>query len=64
MKKLSVLITFLIAFSSVPVANAKGDIHVSASSSILIEMPTGEVLFEKSAHDERAMASITKIMST
>ncbi len=64
MKKLSVLIAFLIAFSSAPIANAQGDIHVSASSSILIEMQTGEVLFEKSAHEKRAMASITKIMST
>ncbi|NMA79489.1 MAG: D-alanyl-D-alanine carboxypeptidase [Clostridiales bacterium] len=64
MKKISVLIALLIAFSSAPVANARDDIHISANSSILVEMQTGEVLFEKSAHEVRAMASITKIMST
>ncbi|MBP1969649.1 D-alanyl-D-alanine carboxypeptidase [Virgibacillus natechei] len=36
---------------------------VSASNAILIEQSTGRVLFEKQAHEEELIASITKIMT-
>ncbi|MDY0408347.1 D-alanyl-D-alanine carboxypeptidase family protein [Paracerasibacillus soli] len=36
---------------------------VSAQNAILIEQSTGRVLFEKNAHDQRPIASITKIMT-
>lgn len=36
---------------------------VSAASAILIEAETGAVLYEKNAHEQRAMASTTKIMT-
>lgn len=64
MKRISVLIACLLVFRFVPVVNAQSDIHVSAKSAILVEMQTGEILYEKSAYEKRAMASITKIMST
>jgi len=38
--------------------------EVSASSCILIEAKTGEILFEKNAFEKRSMASTTKIMTT
>lgn len=37
--------------------------NVSAAHAILINKETGEVLFEKEAHEERPIASITKIMT-
>ena len=42
---------------------AAGKPDVSAKSAILIEAGTGRVLFEKNAHEQRPMASTTKIMS-
>lgn len=37
--------------------------NVSAANAILIDNETGEILFEKEAHEERPIASITKIMT-
>ena len=37
--------------------------ELSAASAVLIDGTTGRVLFEKNAHEERAMASTTKIMT-
>jgi len=39
------------------------DIAISAPSAILMEKTTGEVLYEKNAHDRLSPASITKIMT-
>lgn len=65
MKIISVLIAALTAICflettayAVPQA---GDI--SAKSAIVINADTGSVLFEKNAHEQRAMASTTKIMT-
>lgn len=38
-------------------------LSVSASSAVLMVADTGEVLFEKNAHERRSMASTTKIMT-
>ena len=47
--------------SAVP-ASAEG-LEVSASSAVLMEVSTGQVLFESNADEQRAPASITKIMT-
>lgn len=39
------------------------DIEVSASSAILIERSTGEIIYEKNSFDHRSPASVTKIMT-
>lgn len=44
-------------------AHAEEPLQVSAVSCVLMEADTGEVLYEKSMHEKRAMASITKIMT-
>ncbi|MFB4474024.1 D-alanyl-D-alanine carboxypeptidase, partial [Oceanobacillus caeni] len=36
---------------------------VSANNAVLIEQSTGRVLFEKDAHSQESIASITKIMT-
>lgn len=42
---------------------AQASASVSASSAVLMEQQSGRVLFEKSAHEKKRIASITKIMT-
>ena len=51
-------------FLHAPVCAAENpDIYVSAASCVLIEAETGTVLYEKNAHEQRAISSTTKIMT-
>lgn len=43
--------------------NGQAHIDVSAHNAILMEQSTGRVLFEKRAHEQQSIASITKIMT-
>lgn len=43
--------------------NALSEEELSSPSAVLIEPVTGKVLFEKNAHEQRACASITKVMT-
>lgn len=43
--------------------NASAKIYVSANSAILMEQESGRVIYEKDAHTQRKIASITKIMT-
>ncbi len=61
MKKLiSAVMCFFAVFSLAPRAHA---LSVSAESAVLIEARSGEIIYEKSAHKRRGMASTTKIMT-
>ncbi|WP_042458011.1 D-alanyl-D-alanine carboxypeptidase family protein [Neobacillus dielmonensis] len=42
---------------------AKAEVSVSAASAVLMEQKSGRILFEKEAHKQRRIASITKIMT-
>lgn len=44
-------------------ANALEESAITAPSAVLMEPQTGKVLFEKNAHEVRACASITKVMT-
>ncbi len=55
------MITIMILFSITPSKTAA--FGVSAQSAILIEQQSGRILFEKDAHSQRRIASITKIMT-
>lgn len=48
-----------------PMASADASVppELSAASAILVDGESGRVLFEKNAHEERAIASITKLMT-
>lgn len=70
MKKIFVFLLLLImpisifASDTVPVVSTENSsLAPSATSAILIEATTGEILFEKNAHEKLAPASMTKIMS-
>ncbi len=59
-------ILFILLFLFIPIINVKGEelnLASSAGASILIEATTGNVLYEKNAHEKMAPASMTKIMT-
>ncbi|MBE6600959.1 MAG: D-alanyl-D-alanine carboxypeptidase [Ruminococcaceae bacterium] len=65
-KLLSVLLAWAILFSWVPLRIAAKDDTtptVSAHSAILIEADSGDVVYEKNAHERLPMASTTKLMT-
>ena len=69
MKKIWILLLLIFPFSvlasdTIPVINTENSsLATNATSAILIEATTGEILFEKNAHEKLAPASMTKIMS-
>lgn len=56
----AVILTLTVGLTSV---NALGEDEITAPAAVLIEPTTKKVLFEKNAHDIRACASITKVMT-
>ena len=64
-KILSFTLSIILFFSfSIPVYGAKSnEPKVEAQAAILIEADTGRILWEKNAHEPKAMASTTKIMT-
>ncbi len=56
-----VILSFLVCSLTVSVS---AEINVSAACACLIIGNTGEVIFEKNAHEKRGMASTTKIMTS
>ncbi|GIN60684.1 D-alanyl-D-alanine carboxypeptidase DacB [Robertmurraya siralis] len=53
---------FFLLLTNIP-QTAEASVSVSARNAILMEQESGRVLFEKSAHEKRRIASITKIMT-
>jgi serine-type D-Ala-D-Ala carboxypeptidase (penicillin-binding protein 5/6) len=63
LRKLTILLlTITILISYIPQKTAAYG-SVSALSAVLIEQKTGRILYEKDAHTQRRIASITKIMT-
>lgn len=62
-----IVITLLILMLSLPFCivptKALSEDELASPSAILIEPTTGKILFEKNAHEQRACASITKVMT-
>lgn len=57
------LAVLLIIPAGVTAAAALGEEEITAPSAVLMEPTTKKILFEKNAHDIRACASITKVMT-
>lgn len=54
---------FCVVAGAAPAVHAEGQPQVSAKAAILINADSGAVLYEKSADEQRSMASTTKIMT-
>lgn len=64
LKRLTAAILSSFFILAVPAkANALEESAITAPSAVLMEPQTGKVLFEKNAHEVRACASITKVMT-
>lgn len=62
MRLLSCLCLLVLSFQIfIPIGQA--NVHISAQNAVLIEQDSGEVLFEKNAHEKQSVASITKVMT-
>ena len=62
MKRIAAVLAALLLIPAVSV-KAYGPPELSAASAILMDAESGRVLFEKNAREERAIASITKLMT-
>ena len=60
---LFLLLSLLVGLFLMPTASAYEEFDLDAKAGLLIEANTGEVLFEKNAHQENYPASITKVMT-
>src|SRR5690625_42935 len=60
--RLAIIFCFLF-FLFPTVGQSIESMPVSAKNAVLIEESTGRILFEKQAHERRAVASITKLMT-
>ena len=67
MKKIvSIVMTILIAIIPMNISFANGDnapLSVSSKSAILMDVGSGQVIYEKNAHDKLPPASVTKVMT-
>lgn len=62
MKRIAAAVTALLMIPAVSV-KASSPPELSAVSAVLMDAESGRVLFEQNAHEERAIASITKLMT-
>lgn len=62
MRVLLFLCIFFISFLSMPI-KGQANIDISAHNAVLMDQKTGQVLYEKKAHDIQSVASITKLMT-
>lgn len=62
MKRFAAVLAALLLIPAVSV-KASSPPELSAVSAVLMDAESGRVLFEKNAHEERAIASITKLMT-
>jgi len=66
MKKLALLLIAIFALAPFFPARVDGAVDInamSAKSAILMDAKSGEILFEKNAHEKREPASVTKVMT-
>lgn len=63
LKRISAFILVFLCLVSMCQASFADELAISSPSAILIESQTGQVLFEKNAHEKLPPASVTKIMT-
>ena len=59
----ALFLTLVLSVSLTPFAHAKNDFDVDAKAALLVDVGTGEILYEKNSHEHNYPASITKVMT-
>lgn len=62
-RTIAICIVFVFTFGMCNIHAQEISIDVSAPSALLMDYSTGKVLYEKNSHDQRPLASVTKIMT-
>ena len=62
-RTIAICIVFVFTFGMCNIHAQENSIDVSAPSALLMDYSTGKVLYEKNSHDQRPLASVTKIMT-
>ena len=60
---ISLILCLVLWLAFVPAADAKDDFDVEAKAALLVDVNTGEILYEKDMHERNYPASITKVMT-
>lgn len=60
---IAICIVFVLSFGMCSIHAEEIAIDVSAPSALLMDYSTGKILYEKNIHDQRPLASVTKIMT-
>ena len=64
LKRLFAILLAVVIIGALAVsAGALGEGDISAPAAVLMDADTGKILYEKNAHEQRACASITKVMT-
>ena len=62
-KKFCIILAILLCMPVSMSVNALSDTEITAPSAVLMDSQTGQILYEKNAHEVRPCASITKVMT-
>ena len=62
-KKFCIILAILFCMPVSMSVNALSDTEITAPSAVLMDSQTGQILYEKNAHEVRPCASITKVMT-
>ena len=62
-RRFCILMSILILFGLLPVSAGAVDMQIEAKSALLMDVATGQVLYESNAHEALAPASVTKVMT-
>lgn len=62
-RTIAICIVFVFTFGMCNIHAQENSIDVSAPSALLMDYSTGKILYEKNSHDQRPLASVTKIMT-
>lgn len=63
MKKGCIILVCCLVLALLPVRGRAAELDVAGKSALLMDMTTGNVLYEKNAHQRLAPASVTKVMT-
>ena len=63
MKRMGIILALCLVLTVLPVRAGAVDMQIAGKSALLMDIATGQVLYEQNAHERLAPASVTKVMT-
>ena len=63
MKRMGIILALCLVLTVLPVRAGAVDMQIAGKSALLMDITTGQVLYEQNAHERLAPASVTKVMT-